>query len=197
MELEPILIRAEALFLRFQRTVEAIDKKGNFPAPKVRKRLPHRPTSSDDVTSPPSSPMTPVTPLTSPPAAYFPHGADPNGPGARRGSSSPGAHASTSGADTGSSSTPTLGGAAGGHALGGSVDKWKSVDKGKAKRKSVEIQRARKDSNAGQGEEEEIEVERPKIISPELRGLMSRTVEVLPRKVVRREGEGLGRVRSR
>ena len=38
MELEPILIRAEALFKRFQRTVETIDKVGNFPAPKAIQR---------------------------------------------------------------------------------------------------------------------------------------------------------------
>jgi len=31
---------------------------------------------------------------------------------------------------------------------------------------------------------------RPKIISPELRELLSTKVEVLPRKVVRKEGEG-------
>jgi len=36
MDLESTLIRAEALFKRFQRVVEAIDKKSNFPAPKLR-----------------------------------------------------------------------------------------------------------------------------------------------------------------
>jgi len=77
------------------------------------------------------------------------------------------------------------------------VDKGKSVDKGKAKRKSVEMQSVRKNSNAGQEEAEEMQPERPKIISPELRGLMSRNVEILPRKVVRREGEGFGRVTNR
>ena len=34
------MIRAEGLFRRFQRTVEAIDKKHNFPAPSVRQRRP-------------------------------------------------------------------------------------------------------------------------------------------------------------
>ena len=34
------MIRAEALFRRFQRTVEAIDKKNNFPEPRVRQRKP-------------------------------------------------------------------------------------------------------------------------------------------------------------
>ncbi|MAD83150.1 MAG: hypothetical protein CL912_09300 [Deltaproteobacteria bacterium] len=40
------------------------------------------------------------------------------------------------------------------------------------------------------GKSAELEEQRPKVISPELRGLLSRKVEVLPRKVVRKEGEG-------
>lgn len=44
MDLTSTLIRAEALFRRFQRTVEAIDKKDNFPTPSVRQR---RPVSSE------------------------------------------------------------------------------------------------------------------------------------------------------
>jgi hypothetical protein len=47
IDLESTLIRAEALFRRFQRTVEAIDKKSNFPAPKLRLRpTPLSPTNS-------------------------------------------------------------------------------------------------------------------------------------------------------
>lgn len=39
MDLESTLVRAESLFKRFQRTVETIDKKGNFPsAPEARNR---------------------------------------------------------------------------------------------------------------------------------------------------------------
>jgi len=55
IDLESTLIRAEALFRRFQRTVEAIDKKSNFPAPKLRQR-PTRlsPTSSSSTV--PASP---------------------------------------------------------------------------------------------------------------------------------------------
>lgn len=34
MDLESTLIRAEALYRKFQRLVEAVDKKQNFPAPK-------------------------------------------------------------------------------------------------------------------------------------------------------------------
>ncbi len=40
IDLQSTLVRAEALFRRFQRVVEAIDKKNNFPAPSVRQRRP-------------------------------------------------------------------------------------------------------------------------------------------------------------
>ncbi|EEH33536.2 GTPase-activating protein GYP7 [Paracoccidioides lutzii Pb01] len=39
MELIPILSRAEALFHRFEKKVEAIDKKNHFPTPPVRRRI--------------------------------------------------------------------------------------------------------------------------------------------------------------
>lgn len=125
MELEPILIRAEALFKRFQRTVETIDKKGNFPAPKViqRPNATHKPHSN-----PSSEPV-----------------------------------ASTSGTDTGASPYK-------GMTLGSSGAR----------------------DGAGKGkEEEEPTTPQGKIVSPELRELMSRKVNVLPRKVVRSKGEGL------
>ncbi|GAB1217273.1 hypothetical protein ATERTT37_006509 [Aspergillus terreus] len=48
MELVPILTRAESLFRRFERAVQAIDKKNNFPAPAAHQR---RPATAD-----PSSP---------------------------------------------------------------------------------------------------------------------------------------------
>lgn len=38
IELVPILTRAESLFRRFERTVQAIDKKNNFPLPSLRQR---------------------------------------------------------------------------------------------------------------------------------------------------------------
>jgi len=40
IDLPSTLLRAQALFRRFQRTVSAIDKKANFPAPTVRQRKP-------------------------------------------------------------------------------------------------------------------------------------------------------------
>jgi hypothetical protein len=58
------------------------------------------------------------------------------------------------------------------------------VDKGKAKT-TEEVT-----GIEGVGSEEMVD-QRPKIISPELRDLLSKKVEVLPRKIVRKEGEGL------
>lgn len=46
MDLESTLIRAEALFRRFQRLIEAIDKKQNFPAPRVIKDSPSNSSST-------------------------------------------------------------------------------------------------------------------------------------------------------
>lgn len=45
IDLNSTLIRAEALFRRFERTVEAIDRKNHFPAPSVR---PLEPSSADE-----------------------------------------------------------------------------------------------------------------------------------------------------
>ncbi|KAK4504959.1 hypothetical protein PRZ48_002922 [Zasmidium cellare] len=44
IDLYSTLVRAEALFRRFQRMVEAIDKKSNFPIPSARQRLPQPPS---------------------------------------------------------------------------------------------------------------------------------------------------------
>lgn len=40
IDLPSTLLRAQALFRRFQRTVEAVDKRNNFPSPTVRQRKP-------------------------------------------------------------------------------------------------------------------------------------------------------------
>lgn len=40
IDLSSTLLRAQALFRRFQRTVEAVDKRNNFPTPSVRQRKP-------------------------------------------------------------------------------------------------------------------------------------------------------------
>ncbi|KAH8821412.1 GTPase-activating protein GYP7 [Xylogone sp. PMI_703] len=126
IDLESTLIRAEGLFRRFQRTVDTIDKKGNFPAPKVRQRI----SANTEASQSPEQ--------TSP----------------------QGASATTSGTDVENSSTPARG-------------------KGKDTpgRSSAELQD-----------------QRPKVISPELRALLSRKVEILPRKVVKKKGDGLDAV---
>ena len=138
IDLESTLVRAEALFRRFQRTVEAIDKKSNFPQPKLRHRVQNASLGGTQSLRP--------TSLTS-----------------------PGATASTSGVDAVSAGGTNSGGV--------------GVDKGK--RVSSEGRRSG-----------ELEEQRPKVISPELRGLLSRKVEVLPRKVVRKEGEGLSSLKK-
>lgn len=46
IDLPSTMIRAEALFRRFQRTVEAIDRKHNFPTPTLRQRRPDAPCSA-------------------------------------------------------------------------------------------------------------------------------------------------------
>lgn len=102
IDLESTLIRAEALFRRFQRLVDAIDKKQNFPAPRVQRAS----SSAAADTPPPSSPSSP-----------------PN---------------------------------------------------------------ARPATAAGKAKAEEPK----KAISPELRKLLSRNVDVLPRKVVHKNGDG-------
>ncbi|KAF1363957.1 GTPase-activating protein-like protein gyp7 [Lizonia empirigonia] len=112
MDLESTLVRAESLFRRFQRTVEMVDKKGNFPsAPQTRQRKQ---------------------------AAVIV-----SGPGPMPKPSDSNAQASSSG-----------------------------IDKGK--RASTE------------------EAEEAKVISPELRGLLSRKVEVLDKEDVVKKGGGVG-----
>ncbi|KAI1080633.1 GTPase-activating protein GYP7 [Whalleya microplaca] len=106
IDLDSTLIKAEALFRRFHRLVEAVDKKQNFPAPRVRNLL----SSS-------SSSSTPSPPPTSP------------GPSSQR---------------------------------------QQQRDNGKAP-----------------------EEQQRKTISPELRKLLSREVEVLPKKPVHKKGDGI------
>ncbi|KAL9947683.1 GTPase activating protein [Verticillium nonalfalfae] len=131
MDLDSTLIRAEALFRRFKRLVEAVDKKGNFPPPRLQ--------SPDEV-------------IQSPDAARV-----------RPASASPPEDASTSASASATPSTPSAAAAA--------------AAKGK--------------SPAAKTDEPDEDEERPKIITPELRQLLSRKVEVLPRKTVANLGDGL------
>lgn len=145
IDLESTLIRAEALYRRFQRTVEAIDKKSNFPAPKLRQR---NAAASKEPTSPAPE----------------------------------GATAITSGTDT-----VTAGSTNNGASSSSTTAAPKIASKGK---QSPDKGKGKPDEEAGK----ELEQQKPKIISPELRALLSKKVEILPRKVVRKEGEGLAKV---
>lgn len=53
MDLESTLVRAEALFRRFQRTVETIDKKGNFPSAPGQQARQRKSISASSPSSPP------------------------------------------------------------------------------------------------------------------------------------------------
>ena len=124
MDLQSTLIRAEALFRRFQRTVEAVDKKNNFPAPSTRQRK--------SIT--PSSPTSPKSPSST------------------------------------SSSRPQQNGASA---------EASGVDKGKRPA-------SQQGAAAGDGTEKE------KVISPELRNLLSRKVEKLEKSEIVKHGGGVG-----
>jgi hypothetical protein len=143
IDLESTLVRAEALFRRFQRTVEAIDKKSNFPAPKLRHRMQNASIGGvQSLGSATSASDTVPTANTSSIDAVSVGGTNSGNSG------------------VGATAIPESPGAA-------------NIDKGK-----------------GKDTEAEMEDKRPKVISPELRALLSRKVEMLPRKVVKKTGEG-------
>lgn len=125
IDLESTLIRAEALFRKFQRLIEAIDKKPNFPGPRL--------TLSNAAPSL-------LAPLTNP------------------------------------SSTPDGGGSGGGSSTNGNSNNSSHQQQGQ------EGKRAEPPKSPG-GEPK-------KVITPELRRLLSKDVEVLPRKEVAKQGDG-------
>jgi len=137
MDLESTLIRAEVLFRRFQRTVEAIDRKSNFQAPNnIRHRRPgpgspNGSTDSDVVENPD------VTNRVSPPAVVS-------------------TSASTTATDR--SSGP------------GTSSKGKQPEPGDATGGNVEM----------------------RVITPELRALLSRETPKLEKAEVRQHGGGVG-----
>lgn len=118
IDLDSTLIRAEALFKRFQRLVDAVDKKGNFPAP--RPRLTQGSSESSAAEPPPAS-----------------------------------SH--------------------------GTAAAGRGRDAGKAPAQSQQQQ-----------QQQQQQKQPEKVITPELRRLLSRQVEVLPRKEVAKKGDGLG-----
>jgi TBC1 domain family member 15 len=147
IDLESTLVGAERLFRRFQRTVEAVDRKDSFPAPSsVRQRRigPGLPSASRDGKTSRATPA-----LLNKPAAASAEGSSVQPPGDADASSS---------VDTSAAS--------------------------KGKRKSV-------------GESAEPgSADSPlmgNVISPELRGLLSREVVKLDKKEVRERGGGVGK----
>ncbi|KIV85239.1 hypothetical protein PV11_00962 [Exophiala sideris] len=61
IELQETLFRAEALFKRFEKTVEAVDRKSSFPAPNEGQELRQRKQGQDDKSSAPASASTPAS----------------------------------------------------------------------------------------------------------------------------------------
>ena len=132
IDLQSTMTRAEGLFRKFSRMVEAIDKKSSFPsAPVVRQRLPQ----------PPSSPTS-----ARPGSDGKPRQASSGSVDRSRPSSSAGASANTSGRER----------TVGDHVAAG------------------------------------IGAEKEKVVSPELRALLSREIPKLDKKEVREHGGGVG-----
>ncbi|KAG6039982.1 hypothetical protein E4U41_001743 [Claviceps citrina] len=128
MDLESTLVRAEALYRKFQRLVEAIDKRQNFPAPR----------EGSSSSSSPSSPS-----------------------GGTAGAGSPRSRRPD---QTSSSATAT----------------------------APATTNNNSNSNNKKGEETEAQQQQQqKMITPELRRLFSRQVEVLSRKTVEQKGDGM------
>ncbi|KAK5172552.1 GTPase activating protein [Saxophila tyrrhenica] len=145
IDLQSTMVRAESLFLRFQRMVEAIDKKSNFPVPIVRQRLP-QPPSSPTTTTPGADgkPRTSSQSSSSTARQNANRAVIANGPGPRPGSSS--AAASASG----------------------------------------------RDKTTGDFVAQGVGAEKEKVISPELRILLSKEVPKLDKHEVREHGGGVG-----
>lgn len=147
--------------------VETIDKKSHFPAPNLRQRQPTRSSSISSIESAPS-PFSPVTPtLTFPPAVK----------------------ARTSGIDTVSASVTNSGATGSGSATNFSQTGTQGMKMGtQGTKKGTQGKGKKKDDE--ETTEAAPETPRPKVISPELRELLSTKVEVLPRRVVMKDGEG-------
>lgn len=125
IDLPSTLLRAQALFRRFQRTVDAIDKKHNFPLPSVRQR---------------KSAVTASASGSEPPAREV-------------------SAASATGTEAA--------------VVNGSSSSGKAAGKSRAR-------------------DETLEGEKEKVISPELRGLLSREVVVLEKQAIVESGGGVG-----
>ena len=166
MDVSSLIVHAQALFRRFQRTVEAIDKKSNFPTPPVRQRKhvsdsanngpaapsPVRTTGTDvapSTSNPQNSSSSSSAPTKQPPARNnVPQSND-----ARKSSRSNSSNRPSSSGAAASSSKPT----------------------------------APKDRPTSSQQQERV-----RVISPELRALLSRKVEKLDKATVEAHGGGIG-----
>jgi hypothetical protein len=162
IDLPSTLIRAESLYNRFQRTVEAVDRKDHFPIPSnVRQRRPELATTTADKTSAES--------ITKPSVTHNRTGSSSRVTPAlldRRSSSAEVVEGSSSGAEArpGVSSSP---------------GKGTTIDKGK--RRSI-----------GDAVAEGIGATKEKVISPELRDLLRKDVYyALEKGEVKRHGGGV------
>ena len=144
IDLASTMLRAEASFRKFQRMVEAIDKKSNFPMPSVRQRLPQPPPSP--TTTRPGSDGRPRQ------SSQSSLDADPRRPGS--------------------------------NLAGGS-----SVAQ---RRASVEASSGGRDKSVGDHVAAGIGAEKERVISTELRTLLSREVQKLDKIEVREHGGGIG-----
>jgi TBC1 domain family member 15 len=160
IDLPSTLVRAEGLFRRFQRMVEAIDKKNNFPtAPTMRQRLPQPPSPS--ATRPGSDGRPRRTSASSPQELVRRTSADASRQSSeaqRRPSESsrrPSTHART---PSGSAGASTSG----------------------------------RDGTTGDYIAAGMSMERERVISPELRSLLSRKPPKLDKTEVRAHGGGVG-----
>lgn len=141
IDLQSTMVRAESLFKKFQRMVETIDKKSNFPIPTVRQRLPQ----------PPPSPT-----MTRPGSDGRP----------RQGSQS----SQDAGARRRSANRAII--------MGGPAN--------------LQASSSGRDKTVGDHVAEGIGAEKERVISPELRVLLSREVPKLDKSEVREHGGGVG-----
>lgn len=165
MDLPSTLIRAQSLFRRFSRTVEAFDKKNNFPTPTVRQRRPIADTDKDSAGGTSESVVT--------------TGNDASNQSTQI--------KNTNSISNTNSSQPRP---------GSSAPQRSSPSRGQGRRGSSS---ARKGDAAGKNPAKAItsqsSQEPPpmvRVISPELRKLLSRKVEKLDKRDVKAHGGGVG-----
>jgi len=177
IDLPSTLIRAEALFRRFQRVVEAVDKKANFPsAPKVRQRLPYPPSSS---TSSETSGNAAVAETTKPGADGRP----------RRPSSQASAPAGAAAGERRQGGG--LGAIIAGSSGLGADGQARARAQAQAQARSSQAKGRASGSDSAVAADQDDE-EGPGIITEELRALLSRKVVKLDKKEVVAHGGGVG-----